>query len=190
MRIVFIGPPGAGKGTQCARLADHLQVPHLSTGKMLRAVQAEQSALGRQIARQLNAGQLAPDYLVLRIVKKRLRDPDVAEGCLFDGFPRTVNQAKGLDEFLHSREDKIDLVLHLAADRERLMARLLKRAAEEDREDDNEATISARMKVYEEETAPVLDYYRGQEIVETIDATRPPEAVFQAVCRTVEAVRS
>ena len=97
MRIIFIGPPGAGKGTQCRRLTEYLSIPHLSTGEMLRQTR-DASALGRQVASYIDRGRLAPDYLVMRIVTKRLAEDDCQQGVLFDGFPRTINQAQMLDE--------------------------------------------------------------------------------------------
>ena len=103
MRIVFIGPPGAGKGTQCKRLTEYLSIPHLSTGEMLRNTRHD-SALGKLVASYIDAGRLAPDYLVMPIVTKCLAGPECAEGCVFDGFPRTLNQAQKLDEYLEDKE--------------------------------------------------------------------------------------
>ena len=113
MRIVFIGPPGAGKGTQCKRLTEYLSIPHLSTGDMLRETRGT-SALGRLVASYIDSGRLAPDYLVMRIVIKRMSEDDCRGGCLFDGFPRTLNQAQMLDEHLDSQGSRLDLVIDLA----------------------------------------------------------------------------
>ena len=168
MWIVFIGPPGAGKGTQCSRLADSLGVPHLSTGDMLRDTERD-SPLGKVVASYIDVGRLAPDYLVMPIVTNRLAESDCQAGCLFDGFPRTVHQAELLSEFLMQRQRRIDAVLHLQVDPEVLLGRLLKRAVLQNRKDDNEETISARLEVYRTQTAPVLQYYRGQGNVLEID---------------------
>ncbi len=181
MRIVFIGPPGAGKGTQCKRLTDMLGVPHLSTGEMLRASQRQQSALGQQTAAYIDGGSLAPDYLVMRIVKKRLQQADCAAGCLFDGFPRTIPQAQQLDEHLLQQQDQVNLVLNLQCDHDELVLRLLKRSQLEDRVDDTAETIAARLKVFRTMTAPLLNYYAVPGIVQNIDGMQSQEAVFQDI---------
>lgn len=186
MRIVFIGPPGVGKGTQCAKLTEYLSIPHLSTGEMLRNT-ASDSSLGKVVSSYIDAGRLAPDYLVMPIVTKRLAEPDCKNGCLFDGFPRTVNQAKLLDEYLAEEGSKLDLALHLDAEQDELLGRLLKRAQTENRADDTAETISARLEVFRTQTAPVLDYYRQQGILERINAMGPADQVFKLICDCVDA---
>lgn len=181
MRIVFIGPPGAGKGTQCKRLTEFLAIPHLSTGDMLRKTKSQDSALGRLVASYLDSGRLAPDYLVMRIVTKRLKDPDCQSGCLFDGFPRTLVQAQLLDEHLSEQEDQVDLVLELEVEREELVSRMLNRAKLENRSDDTAETINARLRVFYNQTAPLLDYYRDQGKLATVDGMQNPDQVFADV---------
>lgn len=180
MRIVFIGPPGVGKGTQCSRLSRYLSIPHLSTGEMLRSTRSD-SALGKVVASYIDAGRLAPDYMVMPIVTKRLAEPDCANGCLFDGFPRTVNQAEQLDEYLAEKGTRLDLALHLDAARDELLDRLLKRAETENRSDDTAETISERLKVFDSQTAPVLDYYRHRGILKRVDAMGSADQVFQRI---------
>ena len=186
MRIVFIGPPGAGKGTQCKRLAEHFRIPHLSTGEMLRGTPRD-TPLGKVVASYIDGGRLAPDYLVMPIITKRLVEPDCRDGCLFDGFPRTVNQAEQLDEFLGQQQTGIDVVLHLDVDVDELLRRLLKRAEIENRVDDTAETISARLKVFETQTAPVLDYYQGSGIVSKVEGMQPPDDVFADILAAVDA---
>lgn len=187
MRIVFFGPPGAGKGTQCHRLSEFLGIPHLSTGQMLRETKAD-SSLGKVVSSYIDHGRLAPDYLVLPIITDRMTQPDCGGGCLLDGFPRTVNQAEQLDAYLEKRDWKLDVVLNLTVPQEDLIARLLRRAETENRKDDTAETISARLDVFLQQTAPVLKYYEDRGLVKTIDGRPDPDSVFAQVREAIAEV--
>jgi adenylate kinase len=186
MLIVFIGPPGSGKGTQGKRLLVHFGIPHLSTGDLLRAAIQADSQLGRLAAGYMQDGRLVPDPLVLQMVGEKLDEPQFVKGCMFDGFPRTLQQAKSLDESLRQRNQPLDVALELKADENELIARMLKRAAAEKRADDTPQTIAHRMEVYRKQTAPLLDYYRNQGKLVSIDAMGTPDEVFARIRTALE----
>ena len=185
MRIVFIGPPGAGKGTQCRRLSQHLGVPHLSTGEMLRAAKVDPE-LGARISGCIDRGNLVPDELVTRILIERLSGDDCDSGYLLDGYPRTVRQAEMLDDYLTQRDQKLDAVLELSVDREVLVRRLVNRATIENRVDDTEETIQNRLKVFFSITEPVIDYYRQHGLLLAVDGDQPLDGVSAAVMAALE----
>ena len=181
MRLVFIGPPGAGKGTQCKRLVELLKIPHLSTGEMLRAVKRQETALSRWVASYIDAGKLAPDHLVMRIVAQRLQSEECVNGALFDGFPRTIIQAQLLDDYLAEQGIKLDMALELRVVEEELIQRLLKRAQVDGRADDNYETIRERLHVFKTQTAPLTEYYASQGKLEQVDGMQSEEKVFGAI---------
>ncbi len=175
-RILFLGPPGAGKGTQAAMLARALKVPHISTGAILRDAVEAGTALGKQVESVMAAGDLVSDELVVAIVDERLHEDDARCGYLLDGFPRNVAQAEALNDAV---VDAIGTVLLLEVDTDELVGRLLKRAQDEGRADDNEETIRRRLEVYDNETAPLVEHY-GDAVI-TVDGMGSIDEVFARI---------
>lgn len=175
-RILLLGPPGAGKGTQATLIASALHVPHISTGDMLRSAVADGTELGKQVETIMAAGELVSDELVVAIVDERLSRDDARCGYLLDGFPRTIGQAEALND---SVIDAIGTVVLLDVDTEVVVQRLLKRAEEEGRADDNEGTIRRRLQVFEADTAPLVDFY-GDAVL-TIDGVGAVDDVLSRI---------
>ena len=182
MRIVFIGPPGAGKGTQSERLVQRLGVVHLSTGDMLREARAAKTPLGRAAEEYMLAGKLVPDELVLEMVRERLQRPDCARGVLFDGFPRNPAQAGALDRSLTESGCPLNLALELRVPDEAVIERLGKRG----RPDDRPEVVAERLKTYWTQTRPLLDYYRQRGLLETVDGSGTIDDVFARVSTAIE----
>ena len=180
MKLIFLGPPGAGKGTQAQRIEETYEIPQLSTGDMLRAAVAAETEIGLK-AKDIKArGDLVPDAVVVGIIADRIEQDDCVKGFILDGFPRNVAQAEALDVMLSEKSINIDAVIELAVDPEVLIGRILKRAEESadgPRQDDTEEALQHRLQVYEEQTAPVADFYAGKGILRTLDGMQEMDEV-------------
>ncbi len=187
MRLILLGPPGAGKGTQAQRLVDQHGIPQLSTGDMLRAAVKAGSEVGRRAKSVMDAGELVSDEIVNQIVSERVDEPDCAKGFILDGYPRTVPQAKALNKILQGKGLKLDAVIELKVNEAALLARIEKRVADtlasggSVRADDNAESLGKRLEEYRQKTAPLSDYYRETGQLQTIDGMAPVDMVTSEI---------
>ncbi len=185
MRLVLLGAPGSGKGTQATRLREHLQVPHISTGELLRAAVAAGTPLGLQAKAVMAAGNLVSDDIVLGMLEDRFKQPDAGSGFILDGYPRNLAQANALDALLTRIGQPMDIAVQLDVGTELLVERLAGRAAAEGRADDSPDAVRNRLKVYDQQTAPVVDFYRNQGKLAHLDGVGSLDEVFT---RIIEAI--
>jgi len=196
MIVIFLGPPGAGKGTQAAHIVARYGVPQLSTGDMLRAAVAAKTPVGLKAKAVMDAGNLVSDDIVAAIVEERIEADDCAPGFLLDGFPRTLPQAEMLDAILTKHDRAVDVVIELKVDEAALVDRLRNRIketvarGETPRADDNEETFAKRLGVYREQTAPLIPYYEGQGKLRTVDGMGSVEAVSAAMDAILDPFRA
>jgi adenylate kinase len=168
-RLLIVGPPGAGKGTQAARISQRFGIPTISTGDIFRYNIANETALGAQVKAIVDAGDYVPDELTNALVTDRLNEADAAGGFLLDGYPRTTDQVRYLDELLASHGHALDAVVRLVADEDEIVRRLRQRAIDQGRVDDSEAAIRHRQEVYQRETAPLLEMFRDRDLLVEVD---------------------
>lgn len=217
MNLIFLGPPGAGKGTQAKRVAEKYGIPQISTGDMLREAVAKGTELGKKAKEYMDKGELVPDEVVIGIVKERLQQPDCEKGFILDGFPRTLAQAEALDEMLKELNKKIDAVINIVVPEEEVVKRITNRRTcrncgavyhliyappKEDnkcdkcggelyqRDDDKEETVRERYRVYRENTEPLIDYYRKKGILYDVDGTKDIEGVWKEIEAILEKIKS
>jgi adenylate kinase len=187
MIALMFGPPGSGKGTQAARVAVQLGVPHVAAGDMLRSEVARDTALGREAKPIMDSGGLVPDDLVVRMIDGRLNEPDAKRGVLLDGFPRTVPQAATLDRMLARRKEVVANVISLEVPDDELKTRILKRATIEGRSDDTAEGLAQRLVVYRQDTAPVLEHYReAGTSIEAIDGVGDIDAITERIMQSLQ----
>ena len=186
MVIIFLGPPAVGKGTQASRLVEHLSAHHLSTGDMLRQVRREPTELGQRLADLMDAGQLVSDKEVIDVVKSRMNVIGYEGNYLFDGFPRTIAQAEALDSMLTAEGLAVDHVIELAVPDQVLIDRVKKRAELEHRPDDTPTTVANRLKIYREQTAPLVAFYGSRGIISHVEGEGTVDEVFDRICAVLE----
>jgi adenylate kinase len=181
MRIVLLGAPGSGKGTQAALLVEELKLPHISTGELLRSAVKAGTGLGIKAKAVIDRGELVSDDIMLGLIEERLSQADAEAGFILDGYPRNLHQARALDELLGRIDQPVDEALAIDVDVEMVVARIARRAAEEGRSDDTEEVVRNRMKVYSEHTAPVIDYYAQQGLLSRVLGEGTIDEVFQRI---------
>ena len=189
MRLLIMGPPGAGKGTQAMRIAEHYRIPAISTGDIFRAMKHADTPLARQVRAIMESGGYVSDEITNDIVQDRLAQGDCVTGFLLDGYPRTLQQVQTLDDYLAETDRPLHAVVSLLADIEEVVARLLKRAEIDGRPDDNEETIRVRLQVYAEQTEPLLDLYRSRGLLVEVDGLGPIDEVSERVFAALDAHR-
>lgn len=189
MRLVLLGAPGSGKGTQAARLKEHLQVPHISTGDLLRAEVAAGSKLGLEAREVMARGELVSDAILLGMLEDRLSRPDTAGGFILDGYPRNLAQAAALDGLLQRIGQPMDYAVQLDVPSELLVERIAGRAKAEGRADDSPDSVRTRLRVYEQQTAPVIEFYRAHGQLTVIDGVGSLDEVFTRIVETIAPVR-
>jgi len=188
LNIVLFGPPGSGKGTQSEKIIDKYGLTHFSTGDMLRAELAAETELGLKAKNIMERGELVPDEIIIGMIRNKIGAETGAKGSIFDGFPRTVAQAGALDSLLEELGTKIDVMLGLEVERQELIDRLLKRGQDQGRADDNLETIENRIKVYDEQTSPVMGYYESQGKYRGINGVGSIDDIFGRLTSIIEAL--
>ncbi|MBD7914278.1 adenylate kinase [Clostridium sp. Sa3CUN1] len=216
MKIVLLGPPGAGKGTQAKSISNRYSIPHISTGDIFRKNISENTPLGIEAKKHIDKGQLVPDEVTINMVKDRLQEDDCKNGYLLDGFPRTVNQAEALQDFLKERNESLDTALLIEVPTEFILERMTGRrvcpscgasyhikfnppttAGKCDvcgsdiiqRKDDTEETVSERLDVYERQTQPLIDFYKERNLLSIVDGTKAINEVFEGICNILGALK-
>lgn len=196
INLILLGPPGAGKGTQAKRLEDKYGLKQLSTGDMLRAEMAAGTPLGVKVKAIVDSGSLVTDEIMIEMIASRIEQPDCRSGVIFDGFPRTVAQAEALDKMLAEKGHPLSAVIELKVDEEVLVSRLNTRIAETKargepvRADDNEETLRKRLQVFREQTAPIIPYYKGKEMLQSVDGMAAIDAVEAELAKILQGAKA
>jgi adenylate kinase len=186
MKLLLIGPPGAGKGTQASKLSEVFGIPAISTGDIFRENVKNQTPLGLEAKSYMDKGEYVPDELTNKLVRDRLQNPDCVNGFLLDGYPRTADQVQELDSILKETDSKLDAVVQLTADSEEVVRRLAKRAIEQGRSDDTEEVLRNRLSVYEEQTAPLISVYESRGLLVKVDGLGEIAEVTQRITKALD----
>lgn len=186
INLVIFGPPGSGKGTQSARIVEKYDLTHLSTGDLFREEMENQTPLGKEVRKYIDKGLLVPDEIVLKMLFRRASDDLETTGLIFDGFPRTIIQAKALDALLEERDIPVNLVISVEVDEEELYKRILGRSEDSGRSDDSEDIVRQRLDVYKQQTMPLLDYYKKQGKVAAINGMDNVDKVFEKISYAID----
>jgi adenylate kinase len=186
MKLLLIGPPGAGKGTQASRLSEVFGIPAISTGDIFRENVKNETPLGVEAKSYMDKGEYVPDELTNKLVRDRLKNPDCVNGFLLDGYPRTADQVEELDSILKETNSKLDAVVQLTADSEEVVRRLAKRAIEQGRSDDTEDVLRNRLSVYEEQTAPLISVYESRGLLVRVDGLGEIAEVTQRITQALD----
>jgi adenylate kinase len=188
MRLVLMGPPGAGKGTQAKYVADHFKIPAISTGDIFRANVSQNTPLGQEAKRYMDSGEYVPDELTNKMVRNRIDEPDAEPGFLLDGYPRTLAQVEELDGMIAFTGHRLDAAVVLTVDQDEVVQRLLQRAAVEGRADDTEDVIRRRQELYAEQTAPLIEVYRARDLIIEVDGLGDVDEVTARVFDALDVV--
>jgi adenylate kinase len=187
--FILFGPPGSGKGTQSIKIAEKYNFAHISTGDIFRKNIKEKTPLGIKVQAIIEKGELVPDELLIEILENAMDQYSGIDGFVFDGFPRTLQQADDLTEILHKRNEKVSLVLALEVNDDEIIDRLLKRAEKEGRKDDTRDVIENRIGVYNSQTQPLIDYYSQRDLFTSVNGIGSINEIFDAICAKIDAVK-
>ncbi|QIK75394.1 adenylate kinase [Nocardioides piscis] len=188
MRLIIMGPPGAGKGTQAKYIAEHFEIPAISTGDIFRANVSQGTELGIEAQRYMDSGEYVPDTVTNRMVRNRIGEADAGNGFLLDGYPRTLAQVEELDDMIKDTGHALDAVVVLTVDQDEVVDRLLQRAETEGRADDTADVIRRRQEIYAEETAPLIEVYRGRDLIIEVDGLGEIDEVTQRIFAALDVV--
>ncbi len=189
LNIVIFGPPGSGKGTQSEKITEKYGLAHISTGDILRQEIKDQSELGKIAKSYIDKGELVPDEIIINMLDKKLESLKDSNGVIFDGFPRTVPQASALKKMLKKKGQDVNIMLNLEVNREELIDRLIKRGELSGRSDDNPETIEKRINVYDQQTAPVIDFYKQEGTFHAIEGVGGIDNIFARICKAIDSVK-